>query len=81
MTPPTPRLTSARSAKTLKDVGALERDNVSTGEHWIITDGEVVTLVAQRRGKPPTQWVDLPRATFEAFIDWYNTGKFLHPQE
>jgi hypothetical protein len=28
----------------------------------------------------PSQKITLPRATFEAFVDWYNTGEFHKPR-
>ena len=70
-----------REAKTIAQVYDLPRDNVDTDAHWILTDGITITLRAQRNGEPSTESITLPRATFEAFIDWYNTGKFKRPQK
>lgn len=70
-----------RTARTVADVCALRHDNVATPEHWIITDGRRVTIAAQRTGEPCTGKVSLPLATFEAFIDWYDTGRFRSPVE
>lgn len=71
-----------REAKTFDDICSLPRDNVSTDEHWIIINGENdVCISTQRNGEPRTESVHLPRETFEAFIDWYNTGKWKKPRK
>jgi hypothetical protein len=74
------KLRAPREAKTLDELCSIPRDNVGTNDHWIITDGCEVTLAAQRSGSLPTATVSIPRATFEAFIDWYNTGIWRKPR-
>lgn len=46
-------------------------DNKSLGDFWMITDGFRVTLAEQKEGEAPTQYITIPRATFNKFIDWY----------
>lgn len=70
-----------REALTLDQVDSLPSDTVETDDHWIVIDGGDVALCAQRTGEAPTQEIKLPRATFEAFIDWYNTGEFKRPRK
>lgn len=71
-----------REAKTFEQICELDRDNVDTDEHWMILDsgGDEITLAAQQLGKPSSAKISMPRATFEAFIDWYNTGTFRKPR-
>ena len=70
-----------RKAKTLQVIAALPRDNVGTEHHWIILDGGNVTIAAQQPGSPPTAIITIPRETFEAFADWYNTGVWRKPRK
>jgi hypothetical protein len=65
-----------REAKTFDELCKLPRDNVDTDAHWLMADVDTVTIAAQRNSEECTAKVKLPRATFEAFIDWYNTGKW-----
>jgi hypothetical protein len=64
-----------REAKTWEDICHLPRDNVAASDYWMILDRDTVRIAAQQCGQVPTQKITLPRAVFEAFIDWYNTGR------
>lgn len=61
-----------RTARTMRELVSLERDNYETKDGWIIVDGFSVTVAAQESGKSPTGIVKLNRRTFNALIDWYN---------
>lgn len=74
------RVVTPRQAVTEDRICDLPRDNVSTDEHWMSLSECVVTIANQRVGEKITGIAEIPRATFEAFIDWYNTGKWTKPK-
>lgn len=58
-------------AKTLDEVCSLERDNISFGDFWILSDGHTVSLRKQKQGEMPSEGIQVPRATFNKMVDWY----------
>jgi hypothetical protein len=69
-----------RNAASFNEICEMRRDNVSTREHWMITDGHTVTLATQKNGQAATESVSMPRKTFDAFADWYMTGTWKAPR-
>lgn len=70
-----------RQAKTFDEICGLRRDNVGTDTNWMIFDEIEVTITKQTLGGSKIGRVTIPRADFEAFIDWYNTGTFRKPRK
>ena len=69
-----------RRAKTEKQICKLPRNSVDTPDYWLLIHEDFVTLTAQRNAELPSRMLGLPRATFEAFIDWYNSGVWKRPR-
>lgn len=42
----------------------------------MLLDRDRIVLCEQPVGESPTGKVAIPRRTFEAFIDWYNSGEW-----
>lgn len=59
------------NCKTFEEVCALRRDNKGTGDFWMITDGNIVTICAQKFGEKSTAEVNVPRAEFNRLVSWY----------
>lgn len=65
-----------REATTYAQQERMKRDNVVTARFWMLLDEGEVVICEQRRLCSPTAKIRIPRATFNRFIDWYNTGKW-----
>ena len=65
-----------REARTAKDFMNLENFFAKVADHKLLVQKESVTI-----GVVGFASISIPRATFEAFIDWYNTGKFKNPRK
>lgn len=66
-----------RGARTFKQICALPCDNIDAGDWYYLgfnSAGEIY-LGQQRPYETPIWCGTIPRRTFEAWIDWYNTGK------
>lgn len=74
------KILTPRQARTLDQVCAMPRDNVGTDEHWLLVDGHTVAICQQRDGESPTAKIVMPRETFDAFADWYTTGRWRKPR-
>ena len=70
-----------REAKTLAGIIRMDRDCVETERYWMSVDEGDVCLYEQQYGLPATAKMHIPRKTFEAFIDWYNTGVWKQPKK
>jgi hypothetical protein len=72
--------TTPRDATNNNVIAKIPRDNVATHEHWMIIGHSTVTLAAQKDGQASKAEIEIPRRTFNAFIDWYNTGVWRQPR-
>jgi len=68
-----------RTVATTSQLCDMPRDNVSTPDYWMMTDGWRVTLARQRVGEPASEMATIPRNVFDAFADWYMTGTWRRP--
>lgn len=57
--------------KTERELLSLETDNYSSGKWWILTDSFEVSLTEQKNGESPTRSIEIPKAKFDALIQWY----------
>ncbi len=73
---PTPR-----QARSFADICLMPRDNVGTRDFWILADVGEVTLAQQKQYEAVTADITIPRKVFDAFVDWYMTGKWLAPHK
>lgn len=64
-----------RAAKTFRDITKLSHDNVATDTFSMSLDERVVHFQDQDWGENRRQTIDIPRKIFDAFVDWYTTGK------
>lgn len=62
-------------ARTQAQLCALPRDGVDAATWWALLDGDMI-LCQQRTGKAATGRVDIPRAEWDALVDWYETGRW-----
>ena len=60
-----------QTANTTKKILQLKRDNVSTKTHWMLVQGNIVTIVKQRNGEKSEYMVDIPKSVFNRFIKFY----------
>jgi hypothetical protein len=67
-------------ANTISKTCKLPRDNVSTDEWWMLTDGLHVTICEQMVGSQAENCVRVPKKVFDAFARWYMTGKWRCPR-
>lgn len=51
----------------------MRRDNYSTRDHWLLTDGSEVTLCKQRNGEPAEASISMPRSEFNRLVRFYIT--------
>jgi len=58
-------------AKSNHSVCKLNRDNISTPDYWIITDGYDVTLAEQKDGESATNKITISKKHFDKLIRWY----------
>lgn len=80
MTKAVKRPMAPRDARNETDIRAMPRDNVESGDFWMITDGCQVSLAQQQIGKSPTASIGVPRKVFDAFVDWYMSGRWVAPR-
>jgi len=69
-----PRLLTPHAARTQRQLSALQRDNISTPNGWILLDGSgrgTVTIAQQKPGKEAEGFVRLPRHEFARLARWY----------
>jgi hypothetical protein len=69
-----------RTARSFDAICAMPRDNVGVGDFWMSTDSYEITIAQQKNGESPTAKISVPRAIFDAFADWYMTGKWKRPR-
>jgi len=71
---PTPR-----EARTFEQINGLLQDCLHAGPHCLLVcDGCVKISDGYTKA---ASVIRMPRKTFEAFIDWYNTGKYRKPRK
>lgn len=63
------------AAASIEAICRLNRDNFDSGNFWILTDGDEVSIVEQKLGETPSQRIAVPRATFNRLIGWYMRGQ------
>jgi outer membrane receptor for ferric coprogen and ferric-rhodotorulic acid len=54
-----------------KELLLLPRDGGTYANHWILSDGYTVSVVAQKPGEQPTQSITIPRRVFNALVRFY----------
>ena len=81
MPKPKPKKMTPREARTLNRVFKLSCNSVSIDEYWMMVDLAEVTITKQYPGCEPQAMAAIPRAIFDAFVDWYNTGKYKKPRK
>ena len=66
-----------RDFATQAELCAMPRDNLSVGNFWILVGnhGTSIVLCEQKKGESAKASIEMPRATFIKFVDWFNTGK------
>lgn len=64
-----------QAANTFSKIFALQMDNVSTRNSWMMVRENHLTIVNQRNGENKTGEVKLTKKEFERFIKFYQTGK------
>lgn len=64
-----------RDARTLAAITELSHDNVCQGNYSIMIDPRVVWISEQATGENRRQHIEIPRKAFDAFVEWYTTGK------
>lgn len=69
-----PKQSTPRDARTTNGLCALQRDNIDLGDFSFMVSEHDVSLTAQRAGQAPTARVTVPRAVFDAVVDFYNHG-------
>ena len=62
-------------AKTHDQMCELKRDNVESGDFWMLLGEDKITICEQKAGAKPTQSLTPPRKNFDKFARWYVTGK------
>lgn len=60
-----------KDANSLEMVVRLPHDNFDVGNHWILTNGETVSIRAQKVGESPTESIDIPRNVFNKMVRWW----------
>jgi NAD-dependent SIR2 family protein deacetylase len=68
-------VTIPRDARTLDAITELSHDNVCQGNYSIMIDPAVIWFSEQARGEERRQFIEIPRKAFDAFVEWYTTGK------
>ncbi len=69
------RTVPPRAATSTDALCAMPRDNVSSGDYWVIVDESTISFCHQKTGEDPTEGpVQIPRRIFERFVRWYDTG-------
>ena len=63
---------SPRSAKTFKQIYALNRDNLDVGGFWILLNQGSIILAKQKLGHSCEVDIKIPRKKFNRMINWYN---------
>lgn len=64
-----------RTIRTFDEVCRLPRDNVTSGDAWVILNSpSEIVIVNQRIGQKSTGEVRLSRRQFNRFIKWWETG-------
>lgn len=61
-----------RTASTINEICALQRDNVDTKHFWILVETGRVVITEQTSGQPPKSSVSIPKRVFNKFVDFYN---------
>ncbi|MGE7138354.1 hypothetical protein ACQKIE_12065 [Luteibacter sp. NPDC031894] len=59
----------------MKKILKLDRDNIGSGDYWILVDGETVYLSEQRKGCDLTAAIAIPKEHFDKLIDFYNADQ------
>lgn len=62
-------------AKTHDQICELKRDNVESGDFWMLLGEGELTICEQKSGSNPEQSLTIPRKNFDALVRWYMTGK------
>jgi hypothetical protein len=66
---------SNRIPRLTTDIKRLSHDNVMSGEFGMLLDGGVIHFSEQAWHEEQRQHIAIPRKVFDAFVDWYTTGK------
>lgn len=61
--------------KSHEQVLKLDRDNIESGDFWMILDYPFVVICEQPAGENIIQKMKIPVAIFNKFARWYVTGK------
>lgn len=69
------KMLSPMQARTDEQVCSLNRDNTTTGDFWILSDGITVTITHQVLGESPKASVSVPCAEFNKLVRWYMRGQ------
>jgi hypothetical protein len=56
---------------TYDELCRMDRDNVSYGDFWIVTDTNEITIAKQKMGESCQASVSIPRRVFNRFVDQY----------
>lgn len=75
------KVLTPRQARTEKAIIVLSRHNVAGRTWWANVGPDMLTLYQQRRGGPVTGSVLIPRAEWDALVDWYQMGQQWRTKE
>lgn len=64
-----------RDARTHDAICKLSHDNVCDGNYSMMIDAGVIWFSEQESGEERRQHIEIPRRAFDAFVEWYTTGK------